>query len=108
MVDGGRMLVFDNGLRKSRILELDPLTNKIVWHYGPVKEFFTKSRGSNQRLANGNTLITESDRGYVFEVTPEGEVVWRFANPVVRGNRRDPIWRMTRFQPETLEFLKNR
>ena len=37
--------------------------------------------GSSARLSNGNTLITESLRGRAFEVTPEGEVVWRWVSP---------------------------
>jgi hypothetical protein len=57
-------------------------------------------------LANGNTLITESDTGYVLEVTPRRKIVWKFANPVVnRKKEREAIWRMTRVDPETLSFL---
>jgi hypothetical protein len=37
--------------------------------------------GSAQRLPNGNTLITESAFGRVFEVTKEGEIVWDYVNP---------------------------
>jgi hypothetical protein len=59
-----------------------------------------------QRLPNGNTLITESDRGYVHEVTPEKETVWRFANPDVNEEgKRMAIWRMTRFRRADLTFL---
>ena len=59
-----------------------------------------------QRLPNGNTLITESDRGYVFEVTPQKETVWRFANPDVdQSDMRIAIWRMTRFSLNELDFL---
>jgi hypothetical protein len=36
--------------------------------------------GEHQRLANGNGLIVESDRGRVFEVTPDGEIVWTYIN----------------------------
>ena len=70
------------------------------------EDFFSRTRGSIQRLPNGNTLITESDRGYVFEVTPEGETVWRFANPDIRENgTRIAIWRMLRFRRAELPFL---
>jgi hypothetical protein len=34
-----------------------------------------------QRLPNGNTLINSGAQGIVFEVTPDREVVWKFANP---------------------------
>ena len=45
-------------------------------------------RSVQSRLTNGNTLITESDGGRLFEVTPEGEIVWEFINPV-RGGEND-------------------
>jgi hypothetical protein len=106
LLDDGHILLFDNGTEQSRVLEIDPLTYRIVWSYGPVEGFFSPTRGGNQRLPNGNTLITESDTGWVFEVTPEGRTVWRFANPDTReGDRRDAIWRMTRFDPSALPFL---
>jgi outer membrane protein assembly factor BamB len=106
LLDNGNILLFDNGATQSRILEINPVSNEFVWSYGPVDGFFSRRRGGNQRLANGNTLITESDTGYAFEVTPTGETVWEFANPVVnRKKERQAIWRMTRVDPETLTFL---
>lgn len=81
----GNILVFDNGLGRgwSRSVEVDPLEGKVVWRYRTPRrqDFYTASRGSNQRLANGNTLITNSDNGHAFEVTPEGERVWEFWAP---------------------------
>ena len=107
LLDNGHILIFNNGTEASQILELDPLTNRIVWLYEDPGEFFTRTRGSLQRLPNGNTLITESEPGYVFEVTPGGETVWRFANPDVddEGIRRT-IWRMTRLDPAAYRFLR--
>ena len=106
LLDNGHLLVFDNGRKRSRVLELDPLTREIVWSYGPRKGFFSKTRGANQRLPNGNTLITESDTGYVFEVTKGGKKVWQFANPDVDDqSTRMAIWRMTRFDRADLPFL---
>ena len=87
VLQNGNILLFDNGLSRgwSRVIELDPLTRQIVWQYtAPVpSDFFTESRGGNQRLPNGNTLITESDSGRAFEVTREGEIVWEFWNPEI-------------------------
>lgn len=106
LLDNGHILLFDNGLERSRVLEIDPESNVIVWEYAPRSGFFSATRGGNQRLPNGNTLITESDRGYVFEIDTAGEIVWKFANPVVnRKKKREAIWRMTRVAPETLTFL---
>jgi hypothetical protein len=85
LLDNGHLLVFDNGLGRgwSRVLELDPVTEEIVWEYRAAEptDFYTMSKGSNQRLPNGNTLIADSDAGVVFEVTPAGETVWEYRNP---------------------------
>ena len=85
VVSGGHILVFDNGRRRgwSRLLEIDPRHEEIVWEYrgDPVESFFTISQGGNQKLPNGNLLVTESTRGRVFEITQDGRVVWEFYNP---------------------------
>jgi len=104
MLANGNILVFDNGPRRgySRVLELDPLEGCIIWEYrGSAEEpFFSSGRGSSQRLANGNTLITESDTGRSFEVTPEGEIVWEYLCPILRtkpeGTFRATVYRMIR------------
>lgn len=106
LLDDGHILLFDNGSEQSRVLEIDPLSGHVVWSYGPKPGFFSAARGSNQRLPNGNTLITESDRGYVHEVTPEGQTVWKFANPAITATKeREAIWRMLRVDPAELTFL---
>jgi len=89
LLKSGNILVFDNNSNNgdSRIVEINPLTQEIVWSYeGSEKDkFFSKTCGSNLRLPNGNTLITESDNGRAFEVTPENEIVWEFINPYRAG-----------------------
>ncbi|MFA4989391.1 MAG: arylsulfotransferase family protein [Candidatus Omnitrophota bacterium] len=98
------ILVFDNGCQRrySRVVEINPRTNKIEWEYkaSPPERFFSEGSGSSQRLPNGNTLITESDSGYVFEITPGGEMVWEFYNPQIRkeSNSRAVIYRMLRMR----------
>jgi len=95
MLPNGHLLIYDNGSNRStqvrgytRILELEPVTEKIVWEYKakPPKHFFSRARGSNERLPNGNTLVAESDPGRFFEVTPQGEMVWEFYNPDLHKN----------------------
>lgn len=85
VLENGNLLVFDNGLGRgwSRVIELDPRTGEVLWTYKgtPRKEFYTASRGSSQRLPNGNTLIAESDRGRAFEVDKNGTRVWSWINP---------------------------
>lgn len=111
VLENGHILLFDNGLARgwSRVLELDPVHREIVWEYRAPKpaDFFTASRGANQRLANGNTLITNSDSGQVFEVTPEGEIVWEWLNPHLdaRG-RHATIVRMKRYEKEFFEAIR--
>lgn len=113
LLENGNILIFDNGANRgySRVVELDPLKKEIVWHYQcePLEAFFSVSRGSSQRLPNGNTLITESDRGRVFEVTHSGEVVWEFYNPEIKkaDKKRAAIYRMMRLtNRKKYPFLK--
>ena len=90
MLDNGNILVFDNGYHPyghrtgvSKVLEVNPKTNKIVWVYGGwdlTTEFYSSTVASCQRLPNGNTLICEGTTGRIFEVTPLLEIVWEFAN----------------------------
>ena len=103
MLENGNLLIYDNGPFRgwSRVIELEPASGEIVWEW-PAEEdrgartFFSEWRGSGQRLPNGNTLICESERGRVFEVTPEGELVWEFWNPELVEGRRRRIYRMLR------------
>jgi hypothetical protein len=85
LLESGNILVFDNGAVRdySRVVEVDPRTNRIVWTYqdDPPERFFSITQGANQRLQNGNTLITESTEGHVFEITPAGQKVWEFWAP---------------------------
>ena len=108
MLANGNILVFDNGRYRgwSRVLEMDPRNNKILWEYRQ-EGFFTLSQGYVQRLENGNTLITESERGRVFEITREGKVVWEYYHPEEQNKnnsehpesygRRQWIYRMKRY-----------
>ena len=112
VLKNGNILLFDNGVeqKRSRIVELNPLTKQIVWHYSAPnpEDFFSLRKGSSQRLAGGNTLIANSDSGDAFEVTPEGEIVWHFLNPNAdeRGARAT-IVRIHRYRPAFIEKLLN-
>jgi len=112
MLKDGRILVFDNGVgrRYSRVVELDPPSGEIVWSYAASQpeDFFSPARGSAQRLANGNTLICESDRGRAFEITPAGEMVWLWLNPDRVEGRRRTVYRMMRLPREAVDPLLHR
>jgi len=86
----GHILIFDNGIGirnvehagRSYILEINPVTKDIEWRYGPTKRdfvFFSPFAGAQQRLKNGNTLISASTQKRIFEVNRDGEIVWELA-----------------------------
>ena len=85
----GNILIFDNGEHRirggsySRVVELDPKTNEIIWQYRgkPSLSLFSTGISGAQRLPNGNTLICDGRSGILIEVTAEGELVWEFVNP---------------------------
>lgn len=110
-VCNGRISLFDNGLHRkySRVLEIDPYLEQIVWEYkgNPERSFFSGTRGGIQRLPNGNTLITESNKAHVFEVTKNKEIVWEFYGTKVniKSKKRKSIYRMTRIDPNSLEDI---
>jgi Spy/CpxP family protein refolding chaperone len=62
-----------------------------VWSYSAPKksDFYSFFISGAQRLPNGNTLICSGASGTIFEVTPDKEVVWKYANPVM-GNPGGP------------------
>jgi len=98
----GNILIFDNGWQRpegnrSRAVEVDPTTDpldlEIVWFYQTNKptSFYTAYQGACQRLPNGNTLITSTGEGHIFEVdvgdssvspAVKPKIVWEFINPV--------------------------
>jgi len=90
MLPNGHILLFDNqgGLMKhgrSRALEIAPDTGGVVWSFDGTDDDpldSSENRGGAQRLANGNTLISESTAGRILEVTRDGSVVWEYVNPL--------------------------
>jgi hypothetical protein len=57
---------------------------QLVWNYfaPSPRSFFAPIVSGAQRLANGNTLITEGTTGRLFEVTSARRIVWQYVNPV--------------------------
>lgn len=118
----GNILLFDNGglagygifgipnqIRfYSRVIEFNPMTFEIVQEYtdrwglypyprnGESHKLFSATMCSVQRLPNGNTLITESLSGRIFEITLENEVVWDY----VTLDKKNVIYRAYRIPPE--------
>jgi Arylsulfotransferase (ASST) len=115
----GRVLLFDNGSHRrgqgvpySRVIEIDPATDQIVWEYRgePPFSFYSPVMSSAERLPNGNTLICEGSAGRLFEVTPDKAIVWEYINPVFTpgagaagGGPRDAsnaVFRAHRYGPD--------
>ena len=121
LLANGNLLLFDNHVlpvntedpaRSSRVVEFDPFTQQVAWEFRGTKEhpLFSSLMGANQRLPNGNTLITESDFGRALEVTQGGEVVWEFTSPHTTGEQDEfvaVIPDVTRLPVEfPLEFIR--
>jgi len=87
----GTITVFDNRdddtvegshLGGSRILAVAPRDGAVETLYGgrAGETVYTDIMGKQQKLPNGNVLITESQAGRLLEVTPAGDVVWELIN----------------------------
>jgi outer membrane protein assembly factor BamB len=95
----GNIILFDNSLfprnrthtGQTFIIELDPTTLEIVWKYETEGyanlKFFSKTMGTQERLPNGNTYISEDNTGRLFQVRPDGTIVWEYVN---RGGTTRP------------------
>ena len=122
----GNIMIFDNGgssgygapspiasngqgiyaRATSRVLEIDPVTLKLVWSYTSLN-FFSMNISSAQRLPNGNTLITEGFPGRIFEVTEKSEIVWEYmVAPAKAGRRSNALYRAYRIPYAWVPQLK--
>lgn len=115
LLPNGNILVFDNGVYRlhdhlpfSRVIEIDPQTNEIVWEYrdDPPYHFFSPLISGARRLPNGNTLITDGLSGRLFEVTPDKALVWEYINPHfppdLDGLPDNSIFRANHYLPEEI------
>jgi outer membrane protein assembly factor BamB len=116
----GNILVFANGHNTesgtpnySQIWEINRESKEIVWRYYQKKNplnFYSPHISGCQRLSSGNTLICEGGKGCIFEVTPDGEVVWEYVNPfygphpAVEGQEINWIFRARRYDPLSPEI----
>lgn len=125
----GNLLVFDNEgeggyppvelslTGGSRVLEIDPVRKEIVWQYSgedsgaPGWSFQSTHISNARRLPNGNTFIDEGQKGRLFQVTRDGEIVWEYVNPYFRRSKDAVTGRPTannqlyRAQPVPYEWV---
>ena len=98
MLGNGNILIYDNGntRKRTRVVEVDPRTRKIVWSYEPG--FHAPAKGSAEGLPNGNVFLIEPARARAIEGTREGELVWEYFVPAGSVKRRN-LYRMARIDP---------
>ena len=119
MLDNGNILFFANGSNVlyggptagSKVVELNPKTNEIIWEYQgtPTASFFSWFISGAQRLSSGNTLICEGAWGRLFEVTSDGNIVWEYINPYFSTNHPNYkgynfVFRAYRYGPNSPEI----
>ncbi len=93
----GHIIVYDNRVGgaepvfgPSRVLEIDPATQKIVWQWPDAAHekqgFYDLIRGRLQQLPNGNLLVVNSLGGRILEIDrASGDIVWEWVNLVAPG-----------------------
>jgi len=134
----GNILVYNNGLSRpgteySSVEELVPPVDskgnytikpgsayepkEPVWLYKAKNpaDFYSAEISGAHRLPNGNTIICEGCKGIFFEVTPDGEKVWEYVDPVLRtglmkqgdpipldhrGHQLNAVFKVHRFAPD--------
>ncbi|WP_178987590.1 aryl-sulfate sulfotransferase [Winogradskyella schleiferi] len=99
--DGGKIIIFNNGLDRegnySEVNIISPPTDgfgnylyqtgtaflpeEAEWQYNDIGNFSSEIISSAQRLANGNTLICEGQKGRFFEISSNNRIVWEYINP---------------------------
>eukprot|EP00929_Paragymnodinium_shiwhaense_P014834 TRINITY_DN122800_c0_g1_i1.p1 TRINITY_DN122800_c0_g1~~TRINITY_DN122800_c0_g1_i1.p1 ORF type:complete len:504 (-),score=34.78 TRINITY_DN122800_c0_g1_i1:58-1455(-) len=98
-----RFILFNNGCAPLRmwssvdeyVLDLESGKFELQWTFGPPcghhGSFFSHHSSGVRRCPDGkNTLITMGPQGIVFEVTPDGQEVWRYICPIEKRSSPAP------------------
>ncbi len=103
----GHIIAFNNGTssRASSVIEITPPLQSDgsyaftsgsgygpaapTWTYSNGTGFYSSNQGCCQRLADGHTLITDPDSGYLFEVDQNKQKAWeyKFSGQIARSQR---------------------
>jgi hypothetical protein len=117
ILGNGHILITDNagGARdrgRSRILEIDPVTQQVVWKYegSPEDRFDAAKAGNQEKLPNGNVLVSSGWEGRLFEVTgdPNPRIVWEYVNLLSVADGKGRVGFVSdavRVSPQQLDFL---
>ena len=94
----------------SRVVAVDPASGAETWAFAGDEKFFfySENRGSIQPLPNGNILVTESNAGRAFELTPAREIVWEYRVGHAVDGKTPAMLDALRIEPATLTFLVSR
>ena len=116
MLPNGNIILFANGDNTleahpfSRVIELNPETGEEIWEYreSPSQSFYSHHISGQERLRSGNTLICEGLWGRIFEVTPEGDLVWEYISPYAHkaayGETVNWVFRAFRYPEDSPEI----
>ncbi|MCA8969910.1 MAG: aryl-sulfate sulfotransferase [Planctomycetes bacterium] len=107
----GSILLFDNGNTRvpaySSVLHMDfdraKQEVRELRRFVDQPSFYDDSLGDADRLPNGNWLVTAGVTGRVFEVAPDGRVVWDLH--IEQGTRPRWVYRAVQVPPTALTFL---
>ena len=84
LLDGDRILVFDNGFvddADTEVVELQLDTAareaEVLWRYRPADALYTLFYGDVERMDGGETLISYSAAGRFEYLDPDGALLWR-------------------------------
>lgn len=105
MPNGHILLVDSEGMMDhSRLIELDPVSRSMVWHYEWPEKFFTDGKAGLQLRPGGNVLVTqtrhaETGSGAFFELDAEGKplMYYQIELPIADAQRYDATYFSQRF-----------
>jgi hypothetical protein len=105
ILDDHRIAVFDNNARpgwprfvvdgSNRIMIYDFIDNKISYPFDAVlakEKVETPAQGRQIILANGDTVIEETEHGRILRLAPDGTVRWRYISAQADGTRTILGW----------------
>ena len=101
---GNRLLICLHRPTPHQVVEIDRTSGELVWEY--YRDWLRTARDSD-RLSNGNTLVVgvmnDTQDSVIFEVTPEGEIVWQLkVKDVPTGTRPGWFYKAQRICPSDL------
>lgn len=62
-----------------------PTNHDVTMTHPDPQAAFSTGLSSVQLLPNGNTLVLSGRQGYMFELSPDGDIVWEYITPLKAG-----------------------